>query len=288
MKRISPFVLGLSLAVFGTTLAAAQEMSSMPKVLEITREYVKPGKAGAAHDHTESAFVQDMARAKWPTYYVAVNSLSGKVRALYLIGYDSFTAWQKDSDAVGKDMTLAAELDHASMADGELLDSMDQFVFYYDDDLSYRPNGDLSQARYLEVTSFHIRSGHGKEWHDLVALVIDADKKAGTSAHWATYELEYGGGDDYAVFSADKSMADIDQGFAENQKFRDAMGEDGMKRLHELEASAIESTDSELFAINPRQSYPPPEWVKANPDFWKPKPTMAPAAKPSTDKKPKP
>ena len=254
MKKIGSFVLGLSLAVIGTTLAAAQEMSSMPKVLEITREFIKPGKAGAAHDHTESAFVQAMARAKWPTHYVAVNSLSGKVRALYLIGYDSFAAWQKDSDAVGKDMALASELDRASMADGELLDSMDQFVFYYDDDLSYRPDGDLSQARYLEVTSFHIRSGHVKEWHDLVAMVIDADKKAGTSAHWATYELEYGGGNDYAVFSADKSMADIDQGFAENQKFRDAIGEDGMKKLHELEASAIESTDSDSSPSTPARA----------------------------------
>jgi hypothetical protein len=36
-----------------------------------------------------------------------------------------------------------------------------------------------------------------------------------------------------------------------------------------------------LFAVNPRQSYVPDEWVKAAPDFWKPKPAAAPAAKPA-------
>ena len=30
-----------------------------------------------------------------------------------------------------------------------------------------------------------------------------------------------------------------------------------------------------LIAFNPKMSYPPPEWIKSDPDFWKPK-TMAP------------
>ena len=67
MKRISPIVLGLSLAVAGSLLSAAQEMSSqasIPKVLQITREFIKPGKSGMVHDRSESNFVQAMARAK--------------------------------------------------------------------------------------------------------------------------------------------------------------------------------------------------------------------------------
>jgi hypothetical protein len=32
-------------------------------------------------------------------------------------------------------------------------------------------------------------------------------------------------------------------------------------------------------------SYVPEEWIKADPDFWKPKPAMAPAAKPATEEK---
>jgi hypothetical protein len=55
-----------------SSVAAAQEMSpatpSMPKVLQVTREFTKPYRAGQAHDKTESAFVEAMSRAKWPTH----------------------------------------------------------------------------------------------------------------------------------------------------------------------------------------------------------------------------
>ena len=95
MKIISPVLLGLSFAVVGSSLAAAQEMQGPPKVIQITREFIKPGKTGAIHDTSESKFVAAMNKAKWPTHYVAMNSLSGKSRALYITGYSSFNAWEE-------------------------------------------------------------------------------------------------------------------------------------------------------------------------------------------------
>jgi hypothetical protein len=287
MKILSPALLGLSLAAGGSLFAAAQEVHHPPKVLEIEREFIKPGKGGSLHDKSESKFVADMAAAKWPTHYIALNSLSGKSRALYLIGYDSFAALENDNKAFEKNAALSAELDKDSQADGDLLDGTDQFLFTLDDDLSYRPDVDIAQARDFEITTFHIKPGHGKEWHALVSLVIDAQKKGGTSAHWATYDLAYGGDNEYVAFSADKSMAEIDTGNAEDKQFRDALGEDGLKKLRELEADCIQDSDSELFAINPAQSYPMDEWVKAAPDFWKPK-HAAPAAKPAAKPAEKP
>jgi hypothetical protein len=288
MKIVSRILLGTVFATASGSLASAQEAPAPPKVLQITREFIKPGKSGAIHDRSESNFVQAMARAKWPTHYIALNSLSGKSRALYLTSYPSFEAWQKDNDAVEKNTALMGELDRLSVADGELLDSLEQFVFYYDPDTSYRPHADLSEARYMEVTSFHVRPGHTKDWEQLAKMVIEAHQKAGTSAHWATYEIAYGGDNEYVVLSADKSMADIDKGFAEGKQFEEAMGEEGMKKLRDLISTTIESSDSELFAINPRQSYAPEEWIKANPDFWKPKTPAAPAAKPAPEKKSNP
>ncbi len=292
MKIISPVLLGLSLAVVGSSFTAAQEMQGAapqvqgpPKVLQITREFIKPGKSGAIHDASESKFVAAMTKAKWPTHYFALNSLTGKSRALYLTGYSSFKAWEDDFTAQMKDKPLFAELDKDSVADGELLNGIDQFVFTYDEDLSYRPSTTLAPARFMEVTSFHIKPGHRKEWNELVKLVIDAQKKAGTSAHWVTYEIAYGGDNTYVVLSDDKSLADIDTGYAEDKQFRDALGEDGMAKLSGLVEDCIKSSDSELFAINPAQSYPPEAWVKADPGFWKPKPAMAPAAKPAAPAK---
>ncbi len=286
MKIATPVLLALSFAVTGSMLAAAQEASGPPQVLHIVREFLKPGKSGAIHDRSESNFVQAMARAKFPTHYVALSAMSGKTRALYLIGYPSFAAWQKDNDAMDKNAALSAELDRLGAVDGELLEAVDQSVFYYDPDTSYRPVPDLSQVRYMEVTSFHIKHGHSKDWEAIAKIVIDAHKKAGTSANWATYELAYGGDDEYLLFSADKSLADIDQGFAEGKQFQAALGEDGMKKLEDLVQQSIESSDSELFAINPGQSYAPDAWVKADPAFWKPKAAPAPKSAATPDKKP--
>ena len=53
MRKISSLALGLSLSIAAGTFASAQEKptaGALPNVLQITREYTKPGKGGAMHD----------------------------------------------------------------------------------------------------------------------------------------------------------------------------------------------------------------------------------------------
>jgi len=168
MKNLNRVLLGSLLGIaFGSGMAA-QEMPATPKVLQITREFVKPGKGGTAHDKAESAFVKAMSEAKWPTYYVALSSLSGKTRVLFLTSYASYEAWQKDGDAVEKNATLSSALNQANEADGELLESVDQGVFVLREDMSLRAHPDLSQFRYMEISSYHVRPGHTHEWNEAV------------------------------------------------------------------------------------------------------------------------
>jgi hypothetical protein len=284
MKMISPVMLGLSLAVAGSTLAAAQttpSTPSTPKILQIVREDVKPSKAGSAHDKTEGAYVQAMTKAKFPGHYICLTSMSGKSRSLYLAVFDSFAEWEKNNKFVEKNAALSAELDRVVAADGELLDQVESSIYTSVPDLSYKPHPDLTHARYMEMSVYHVRAGHRDEWEKLGKLVMDANEKAGTSAHWTMFEVAFGPNNGtYMALSADNSMADIDTGFAENKKFVDALGPDGLKELRTLFASAVDVSYSELFSINPKQSYPPEEWAKGDPDFWKPKPVVA-AAKPA-------
>lgn len=290
MNKLSRSLLGMSLVVACGCIAAAQESSqgnvSIPKVLQITREYTKPGKSGMVHEKTESAFVQAMTRAKWPTHYLGMTSLSGKSRALFLTRYASFEAWEKDNAAVEKNTALSAALDRASMADGELLDSIDQGVFVFRDELSLRSMVDLSHMRYLEISLYHVRPGHTREWTELVKMVKAAYEKAMPDAHWGTYAQVYGGdGGTFLVLTARKTLAEVDRSFQEDAQFAAAMGEDGMKKLEELVGASVESSQHQLFAFNPRMSYVGDEWIKGDPDFWKPKTVTAPAAKPATEEK---
>lgn len=289
MRRVTKFVSVLSLLFAWLTLIGAQDKSTTPppKVLTITREFVKPGRSGSIHEKSESAFVQAMSRAKWPTHYLAVDSLSGKPRSLFLTGYDSFDAWEKDFLATQKNSTLSAALDRAALADGDLLSDVDIGAFVYKEEYSLRAPVDIPHMRYFEISVFHVRAGHHKHWDDLVKLVIAAYEKI-PDVHWATYEAVYGQvGSEYLVFTPLKSASEIDKEADQDKQFRAALGDDGMKKLGELEAAAVESNQNNLFVFNPKMSYVSDDWVKADPDFWKPKAATSAAPKKAEDKQPK-
>jgi hypothetical protein len=281
MSRISPILLGLSLTLAGGAIAAAQDATpTPPKVIQIQREWIKPGKAGMVHDRSEAAFVSLVNKGKLQGHYVALNSMSGKSRALYILRYPSFEAWEKDNQILEKNAGLAADLDRALMTDGELLEGTDSAVLAYDEELSYHPHPDLSHARYYELTSFHVRPGHEADWHKVVKMYQDACDKAGNGAHWGMYQLMFGGeSGTYIALSHRSSLTEIDQMMAQDKKFVEAMGGvDAMQKFDELYGQAVDSSHSELFSINPKQSYAEESWIKANPDFWKPKPKAPEAA----------
>jgi hypothetical protein len=268
------------LAGSAATLAAQSGSMPPPKVLVVTREFVKPGKSGSLHVKTESAFVQANMAAKWPTRYLGTDALTGPLRSVFFIGYDSFEAWDKDMQATQANATLSAALDHAYIADGELLSAVETNVYVYREDMSLNANGGIADKRYFEVSRFKVKQGHEKDWDALVKIYQDGYSKI-PNGHWATFEQQYGvnSGDAFVVITPMKSLAEIDTGFGDNKKFMAAIGDDGAKRLAELSAACIESVDSNVLQFNPKMSYPRDEWVKADPGFWKPKATTAPAAK---------
>ena len=288
MNRIARcLVSGAMLLCVGVGLAVAQENAEgttpPPKVLAIFREFLKPGKAGSPHEKAESAFVQAEERAKWPEHYLALTSVTGKQRALFFYGYDSFDAWEKDNAAMEKNPTLSAALDRASIADGELLSEIDSAVLVYNEGESMRGPVDIAHMRYMEISVYRLRPGHRSDWEDLVKLVQSGYDKI-SDVHWAMYEAMYGQeGTEFVVIIPMKSAAEIDQGFANDKQFAQALGEDGMKKLQDLEAASIEFSQHNLFEISPKMSYPRDEWVKADPEFWKPKPAAMPK---KTEEKP--
>lgn len=275
MKRLAEYLLMSSLLLGCVGTIGAQEksegMHQPPKVLNVIREYTKPGKGGMAHEKSESAFIQAMTAAKWPTHYLAVDSMSGKPRTLFLTAFDSFEDMEKDGKALEKNATLVAEMDHANMVDGELLSDTDMTDLVYREDLSLRGGTDIPHMRYFEISHFQIKQGHDKDWESLIKMYQEAFEKI-PDVHWAMYQAVYGQPDGtYIIFNPMKSASEIDKGFAQGKAFEAAMGEEGMKKLHELTAATVESSQTNLFSFNPRMSYIDESWIKADPEFWKPK-----------------
>ena len=153
-----------------------------------------------------------------------------------------------------------------------MLSLTESSVWVQREDLSFNPGFRIG-TRLEEITQFRIRPGHRQEWEELVKLVLDGYKKGVPDAHWGAYEEAYGSpGGGFLIISTLRSAAEIDTNFAEGKKFEEAMGEDGMKKMAQLEASCVESVQTNLFRINPKMSYPADAMVQAEPGFWKSKP----------------
>jgi len=263
---------GLGLTGAISTVAQAQTAGTTPppKVLEIIVETLKPGQSGTPHMKTEAAFVQAFADAKWPQHYLGMDALSGKQRAVFFVSYDSFEAWQKDTEASQKNATLAAALDSASIADGALLESLENNLYVYREDLSLRAPVDIPHMRYMEITVFNIRPGHGNDWDTLVKMYMAVFEKI-PDAHWATFEKMYGSttsGARYISVTPMKSLAEVDKEMMDDKAFAAAASPEQLQKIRELTASGIESIESSLVQFNPKMSYVPEGWSKADPTFW--------------------
>ncbi len=288
MTKTSSLFLGLSLAASCIPIAAAQDPSlapmKPPKYLQVTVEYTKPGKGGLAHDKTESAFVQAMIKAKYPIHYWAYNSMSGHPRAIFISGFDSFGELG-NANKIFDNPAVAAAFEPLNVADGELLSDTNQLILSYADDISLRPDVDLFHHRFLEADILHVRQGHVKEFIELAKMWVAIGQKAGPSAHWDCFRDEYGDDNGYFVcLTPDNSMDDIDAADADFSKAEAGLSDEEKSKIRDLRGAALEEDRTEIYYVNPAQSYVPESFIKADPAYWGPKTGAAakPAAKKTT------
>jgi hypothetical protein len=277
MKHRFGFTVPLCLIVAGFTLtaaptAAAQAQNSNPdqppSVLMIVTEMVKPGQTGSPHEKTEGAFAQAMRDAKWPTHYLGMNALSGPDRVLFVVPYDSFASLGQDTENQAKNASLSAALDSANIADGALLESHTTTIYTFRPDLSLRQGTDMGHTRYFEIIVFKIRDGHDRDFETLAKLYMKAYENF-PDAHWDTFERMYGGdGDIFIVAIPMKSLGDVDANFANDKKLPSTIGAEQLDVMERMSSAAIESTASNLYAINPKMSYATDAWTQEDPTFW--------------------
>ena len=198
-----------------------------------------------------------------------MDSLSGPTRALYLFPYDSFGAWGKDQEATAANPTLSAAIDQASLTDGELLTRYDSHVYSYHPEMSLHATVDISHARYWQLQSFKVKAGHDKDWSDLVKIYTDGFASM-PAANWAAYESQFdeNNGGLWVVITPMKTLDEVDSAMGDGAKFWTALSPANQKRVQDLAAACIESSQKNVFVVNPKESYVDPDWVKAAPEIW--------------------
>jgi hypothetical protein len=128
--------------------------------------------------------------------------------------------------------------------------------------MSLHDHVDVSHQRYWEFTTFRIKQGHDREWHDLVKMYTDGFANM-PDQHWAMYQSQYGedNGGEYVVINPMRTLAEVDKGMTNEDAFMKVQGDAGMKRIEELGAACIESTQTNLFVVNSKESYVDAGWA---------------------------
>ncbi len=264
----------VSLVISAGSRAAAQEAPPAPKILQIYREEVKPGK-GPAHAKIEAKWVAAFAKANFPAHYLAMTSMTGPSEAWFVTGYDSLAAWEKDTKAAEANKELTAITDGLLEKDGELLSGGSGLVLTHREDLSNGPNVDISKMRYFRIATIRIRPGHENDFVGSVKIIKDAYAKAKVDLSWAIYQVTFGmPGPTFMVWIPMRSLEEVDAARNFSKAITGAEGEEGQKALAKAASDSQNFSTWNLYSFSPTMSYPSKEWA-AKGDFWAPKPAAA-------------
>jgi hypothetical protein len=280
MKKLQIRMLILCLGLLGICQAAlAQSTPALPNVLWIVREDVKPAR-GPVHEKVEQGFSQFWGKSQVQPFF-ALDAVSGNAtEVMFLSGYGSFAAFEKDfrnfSQASGG--PLKTEYETLIKQEAELINSSRSIIAVLRPDISYHPDRfmpDLPKARYLQISTMRTRPGKQEDFAHGAKIYRDAYEKIEAKMPWAVYEVMSGApSGTYLIFSAHKSLADIDEGMAMRPKLQDALGENA-GNMNKGAAETFVSMENSIFAFNPRMSYVSKAFAAADPDFWTPKPKVS-------------
>lgn len=278
MRRMTGVLLSvLGVGVPIALLAQSAAAPPMNNVLTVYRESVKPGK-GPAHDAHEEAWAGALMAAKNPTGFLAATAMTGPAENWYMALYPTWADYEKANKANEANPALVAINKQYSAKEGEFLNDGRAMVLTAARDLNYGDPADLAACRYFSVTRITVRPGHAAEYEESRKMVKAAHESAKLKDGYSIWRVASGApAGTYYLFVARKSLAEIDEGATiHGDAYQTALGgAEGQKKLDAMAASAIISSEVDVFAFAPQQSIPPPEWVKADPKFWTHKPVAA-------------
>jgi hypothetical protein len=280
MKKWFCSVAGLALA--GSLAAQAQTPPvPPPNILNIETNNIKPYQGGP-YDNVASEYPALSKQLKDPTHFVVMEALTGSPRAIYLYGYDSYEALQKNEEWELGNAAIDAKFDALDARQAPNVSEVRSAIWHYRPDLSNNVAGaDIPHSHYWEVIIFHMHTGHVEKFEEMTKFYRDASLKSGQNVPWATYEGLAGVTDAYLVLVPMTSLKDEDIGLAHRKDFGAALGDEGSRRMNKLSEESVASVEDNIWMVIPEWSYVEKSWIDADPQYWAPEPAAKPARKPA-------
>ncbi len=272
MNRSGMTFLG-ALALFSAASALLAQGAPMPPppLMQFVREEVKPGR-GAAHMATEAAWGRILGQGKSTDHYLGMNALTGPSEAWFIMGYASYADWEAKQNELEKNPAIKKEIDKISQQDGDHLSSVRTFLGAWRKDLSFGAPVEIGKMRYFRTRIFRVKQGMNKAFEEGVKTALAAYEKSKYPASFAFYEVVAGmPSPSYIVLRPMKTLGEMDTFDSADKAFQDALGEDGRKAMQKTFADTVNAVENQLFAFNPKLSYPGPKTIASDPAFWAPK-----------------
>ena len=266
----------LSLLCLGAMLLTAGEPQpwAWPKVVQIAVEEVKPGKE-PAHLQNEYAWSKAYADAKSPYHFLGMIPVAGGSQAWWVWPLASYADMEKLNAFTETTPGLKAKVDAFITKDGEFISNFSVAYYNLRPDLSRGPGA--IAARYYWIFTERVRPGREGDFETLCKTMNGFYDKAGLTSRWGVYQAMAGTyNPTFLVVLPLHSLADLDAMLADEKKFGQAAGEEGLKALSKLTADFTGKEDSVILAVVPKLSYPDADDLAMDPDFWK---DWAPKAK---------
>jgi hypothetical protein len=280
MKKWFCSVAGLSLALAGSLAAQAQAPALPPaNILNIETINIKPY-ADGPFDKVASEYPGLSQQLNDPIHVLAMEALTGAPRAIFLSGFDSFEALQKNEEWHPGDASTDAKFDALDAREAPYISEVCHTIWIYRPDLSNNVAGaDLPHSRYWQVIIIHMRPGHGEQFEELAKLSRDARVKSGQNIPLAAYQGLMGVTDAYLILVPMKSLKDLDNGPAHQKDYDAALGDKGRNLVNKLSEESVASVENNIWMVNPGWSYVEKSWIDADPQYWGAEPAAKHAAK---------
>lgn len=271
----------VGLLLLGGSEALAQQ--SPPQVLMITREQFKPGNM-TAHNRDIPAFYALFDKAGVGASRLGLVPFSGdQNHLLYIEAYPSFAEMEatgkKMEDVFGGSAALQKEMDVLTKRTDSLHDSQSVMIVVRRNELSYRPLAvdGVAKSRFVNLTVTRVNPGRGPDYAEYTRQTNAAREKAGLDEHTTVWSVTSGAPTGtFLVFTFSRSLSDADafrKGMdARTQKLNEALGGEAVvKQRQKLFSEIVAQSATTLYAFNRGISRPSPEFVMADPTYWRSK-----------------
>lgn len=290
MKLLGPLVAVLLLLPH-SSCSSAQEMKAAnpaavpPNLLLLVHQEIHPGKA-SDRQRLESALARACDRLETPSFWIALQSLTGSREAISFDPFDSFEHLEQAHMDWKQFYAAHPDLAQTQSDIDSLVSSERTIVAMRRDDLGYLADTiDLSEARFLRVIEIRLFPGHEGDFRESIRLMSEAYSKVKADSPWAVYEVNQGTQSPaFLVLLPMSELKQNDDLWSLKESIEGAeQGEGRADRLKQIFRESYASTESNLYVIDPDMSHVSKEFTAGGQDFWKhardpePKPDVKPA-----------